>query len=165
MKSIFLSHSHADKTAAKRLTDELRSRGVYVWIDEAEIMVGDSLIEKIREGIDKVDYFGVAPSTTSVRSAWVAKELDVAMNQEIEGRRVRVLPILLEDCNLPSFLIGKLYADFRADFAVGLARLLTRLNIRDFITRHHPIVRSLEISINAPGNDQVAETARSFVVL
>lgn len=114
MSSIFLSHNHADKPFVRRLAQDLQTAGVRVWIDEAEIMIGDSLIEKIRQGIDEMEYVGVVLSQNSVESRWVQEELDIAMNQQIEGRRVKVLPLLLDDCELPGFLQGKLYADFQA---------------------------------------------------
>ncbi len=52
---IFLSHSHADKPFVRRLKEALHKRGVEdIWVDEAEIMVGDSLVQKI-EGRAKKD--------------------------------------------------------------------------------------------------------------
>lgn len=113
MSSIFLSHSHTDKDFVDRLAMDLRRTGYYVWTDDAEIKVGDSLIDKIREGIDKVDYFGVVISRNSINSHWVKKEVDIAMNQEIEGKRVKVIPMLLDNIDLPGFLKGKKFADFR----------------------------------------------------
>src|SRR5215471_18602573 len=104
MASIFLSHSNADKPFVRRLASDLRRAGVRIWLDEAELQIGDSLIEKIRGGIDDMDYVGAVLSTSSVKSKWVQRELDVAMNQEIEGKRVKVLPILLEDVEIPGFL-------------------------------------------------------------
>ncbi len=56
MSSIFISHSWSDKSSARKLAADLRKVGVYVWLDEAEIKLGDSLIQKIRAGIDTVDY-------------------------------------------------------------------------------------------------------------
>jgi formylglycine-generating enzyme required for sulfatase activity len=113
MSSIFLSHNHADKPFVRRLAKDLQDAGVRVWLDEAEMMVGDSLIERIRQGIDEMEYLGVILSQNSVRSEWVKREVDIAMNQEIEGKRVKVLPLVIENCELPGFLKGKLYADFR----------------------------------------------------
>ncbi len=113
--SIFLSHSHADKDFVNKLAKDLKGAGYYVWTDYAEIKIGDSLIEKIREGIDKVDYVGVVISRNSINSEWVKKEVDIAMTQEIEGRRVKVLPILLDDVKLPGFLESKKYADFKSE--------------------------------------------------
>ncbi|HEC91887.1 MAG TPA: toll/interleukin-1 receptor domain-containing protein, partial [Candidatus Atribacteria bacterium] len=100
MSSIFLAHSKKDKKFVDKLARDLRNAGYYVWIDEAEIKVGDSLIEKIREGIDKVSYVGVVISHNSIKSEWVRKEVDIAINQEIEGKRVKVIPILLDNVDL-----------------------------------------------------------------
>jgi hypothetical protein len=101
-----------------------------VWVDEAEIKIGDSLIEKIREGIDNVQYVGVVISKSSIKSEWVKREVDIAMNQEIEGKRVKVLPLLIDDCDLPGFLKGKLYADFRTadNYKQELEKLIRRLS-------------------------------------
>jgi hypothetical protein len=110
--SIFLSHNWADKPFAKRLARDLECQGIRYWLDEAEIKIGDSLIGKIREGIDSVDYVAAILSPDSVSSPWVQREIDVAMNQEILGRRVKVLPIKIRECDMPGFLLGKRYADF-----------------------------------------------------
>lgn len=129
MSSIFLSHSHIDKPLARRLANDLTKHGIRVWIDEAEILVGDSLIKKIREGIDEVDYLAALLSPESVSSQWVQEELEVAMNQQIEGKRVKVLPLICRPCPLPGFLIGKLYLDMSTDeqYQLNFPRLLRRL--------------------------------------
>ncbi|WP_203368849.1 toll/interleukin-1 receptor domain-containing protein [Cysteiniphilum marinum] len=115
MSRVFLSHSHDDKPFARKLATSLRASGHGVWIDEAEINIGDSLIEKIRDGIDEVDYVAAILSSNSINSAWVTKELDLASNREIEEGRIVVLPLLIEKVNLPGFLKGKFYGDFTKD--------------------------------------------------
>lgn len=112
MSSVFLSHSHADKPFARRLAADLRAAGHSVWIDEAEINIGDSLVEKIRDGIDQVDYVAAVLSEASVASPWVSRELDIASNREMKEKRVVVLPIMVQKVSLPGFLEGKLYGDF-----------------------------------------------------
>lgn len=112
LSSIFLSHSHADKPFARKLAGDLRKAGHAVWVDEAEINIGDSLIEKIREGLDQVDFVAVIITSASVTSKWVTRELDIASNREIEENRVVVLPLMLESVELPGFLKGKFYGDF-----------------------------------------------------
>ena len=109
---IFLSHNAADKPFVRRLARDLENQGIGYWLDEAEIKIGESLIEKIRDGIDNVDYVAVILSQNSIASAWVQREIDVAMNQEILGRKIKVLPIMYKQCQPPGFLLGKLYADF-----------------------------------------------------
>jgi hypothetical protein len=130
--TVFISHSFTDKKFVSRLAEDLTNRGIEVWVDEAEIKIGDSLIEKIRAGIDQVDFVAVVLSHASIESEWVKKEVDVAVNQEIAGRRVKVLPIMIEKLSqdeIPGFLLGKLYADFSSEdnYREALRKLLERL--------------------------------------
>ena len=129
---VFISHSCQDKHFARRLARDLQSSGAKVWIDEAELNIGDSLIEKIRRGIDSMDFLAVLLSRASVASEWVKKEVDIAMNQEIKNRRVKVLPILVEDCQLPGFLVGKVYADCTSEshYQDALPRLRRAIGLK-----------------------------------
>lgn len=129
---IFLSHTGVDKPFVRQLRTDLLAHGVpSVWLDEAEIDIGDSLISKIEEGIKLSRYIAVVLSKKSIGAPWVKKELDVAMNREIASGEVVVLPLLYEECELPEFLKGKLYADFSKpeDYEVALNKLLRRLRI------------------------------------
>lgn len=110
--SIFLSHSSRDKFFVRELAERLQQHGIGVWLDEAEINVGDSLTEKIGEAIDDTDYVGVVLSHNSVSSEWVQRELQIATQKELHRRQVVILPILLEPVEVPAFLRDKRYADF-----------------------------------------------------
>lgn len=129
MAYVFLSHSHADKPFARRLAADIRNAGHSVWIDEAEIRVGDSLVNKISEGLDQVDFVVAVVSETSISSEWVSRELEIASNREINERRVVVLPLLVSDVPLPGFLRGKRYGDFRVEsgYADAFRQLLIAL--------------------------------------
>jgi hypothetical protein len=122
--SIFLSHTSVDNRFCERLAGDLQRFGLSVWYDQWEIKVGESLIERVSAGIDSHQYLGVVLSPASVNSAWVQKELHAAMSRELSERRVVVLPILLEDCTLPTFLRDKRWADFRTSYDQGLRDLL-----------------------------------------
>lgn len=115
MASVFLSHNSADKPFVRRLAQSLQSHGHVVWLDEAEINIGDSLIGKIREGLDKVDFVAVVLSENSIASEWVQRELDISSNREIAEKRVILLPLLLQKVDLPGFLLGKRYGDFTSE--------------------------------------------------
>lgn len=112
LPSIFLAHDSADKFFARKLAEQLRDSGITVWIDEAEIKVGDSLTQKISKAIEESDFFGLLISHESVNSEWVKKELEIALQREIRERRVVVFPILIEKVEIPAFLRDKHYADF-----------------------------------------------------
>jgi TIR domain len=129
--SVFLSHTAADKPFVRKLARDLDNHGVKYWLDEAEIKVGESLIEKIGQGLDEVDYVAVILSPHSVASPWVQREVDVAMNQEIHGRKVKVLPIMYRHCQLPGFLLGKFYADFTEEskYTDAFKRLVESIGI------------------------------------
>ncbi len=129
MSSIFISYAHKDKSFARRFAADLRDNGHNVWVDETELLVGDSIIERIGDAIESVDFVAAIISSASIDSHWAQKELDLASNREMDEKRVVVLPILLDDVGLPGFLKGKLYADFRAknSYQEGLNKLLDRL--------------------------------------
>ncbi|MDB5261210.1 MAG: hypothetical protein JWQ14_491, partial [Adhaeribacter sp.] len=57
--SVFLSHTAADKPFVRKFARDLENHGVKHWLDEAEIKIGESLIEKIRQGLDEVNYVAV----------------------------------------------------------------------------------------------------------
>lgn len=129
MSSIFLCHSHKDKPFARKLSEKVKANGIRVWIDEAEMLPGDSLISKIESAIEEFAYLGVILSPNSVSSEWVRIEVNLALTMEIKGKRVKVLPLLYQKCNIPGFLGDKVYADFTEDFEVGFESLLARLTI------------------------------------
>jgi len=128
---IFLSHTTVDKDFVRKLNLDLEAHGIRTWIDEAEIKVGESLIEKIRSGIDEMEFLAVVLSPASVASEWVRREVDVAINQEIYQRRVKVLPLLYKRCDLPGFLLGKKYADFSegTNYQKAFRELVTSMGV------------------------------------
>lgn len=145
--TLFLSHNHADKSFVRRLATDLNNQGISYWLDEAEIKVGESLIEKIRAGIDSVDFVVVILSPDSVVSPWVQREVDVAMNQEISGRRMKVLPLMYRTCDLPGFLLGKRYADFteEAHYPIALESLVRSVGMVFNKSAYAPPVRTTNL--------------------
>ena len=132
-RSIFLSHNRADKPFVRRVNRELTTKGIQTWLDEAEILPGESLIDKIQQGLHAMDYLGVFLSPDSVKSNWVRKELNVAITQEIQGATVKVIPIIigdLRDSDVPLLLSDKYYIDFRGvnPFEKGIHELLMVLS-------------------------------------
>ena len=127
----FLSHSSIDKRFVRRLAADLVANGVKVWIDEQRILVGDSIPEKIAQGLAESDFFLIVVSCNSVESAWVKKELNSALVHEIERRKVAVLPIKLDDVKMPDSINDKHYADFRGSYDEGLRELLQSIKARE----------------------------------
>jgi hypothetical protein len=110
---VFICHSHQDKPFARRLAVAIAGNGFKVWLDEAEIRIGESLIGKIEAGITGATHLVAIISQDSVKSRWCQEELRMALNRQIQGRNIAVLPVVVDDCELPGFLQEKRYADFR----------------------------------------------------
>jgi hypothetical protein len=51
-----------------------------------------------------------------VTSRWVKKELAWAMAREIQGRKVRVIPIIKDESKVPKPLSDKLWLDFSSAY-------------------------------------------------
>lgn len=127
----FISHSSKDKPFVRKLAADLVASGVKVWIDEQRILVGDSIPEKIAQGLAESDFFLIVVSQNSVASAWVQKELSSALVHEIELRKVTVLPIKLDGSPMPDTIHDKLYADFSHSYEDGLQNLLQSIRARE----------------------------------
>jgi hypothetical protein len=120
----FISHSSKDKPIIRQLASDLTKDGISVWLDEQMIRVGDSIIEKIGQGLAQSDYFLIALSDNSVKSEWVKREMNQALITEIEKRKTKVLPIKLSDCEIPTLIQDKKYADFSVNYRQGYNELI-----------------------------------------
>jgi len=125
--SVFITYNHKDEQFAERLAIELVRRDIKVWKDSWRIGVGDSLIEKVQQGLEGAAFFCVVFSRHSLESEWVKREMTAAVLREIEERKVMILPIVIDDSKLPLLVRDKLYADFRGDFQEGVNKLLAVL--------------------------------------
>lgn len=124
---VFISHSSKDKQLARWISVDLKSAGHHVWFDEWDIKVGESIPQKIGHGLDACDYLAVVLSKHAVESRWVENEWHTKYWDEIEKNKVMVLPLLKEDCTVPTLLKSKKYADFRFDYTQGLEDLMHAL--------------------------------------
>ena len=121
---IFISYSHENKDFADKLAMQLVSHNINIWLDRWELNIGDSIIAKIQEAVDGASAILVLLSKASVSSDWCRNEINAGLLRELEEKQVLVMPVLLEDCEIPVFVRGKLYADFRTNFDDGLSTIL-----------------------------------------
>jgi tetratricopeptide (TPR) repeat protein len=128
ISQIFISYSHRDKEFVNRLASDLEKAKTSVWLDEKKIKVGDSISEKIEDGISKCDFFCLVISKHSVNSNWVEREYRTALNMQLSSNTTpKILPLLIEDVELPVLLKDIKYADFSRGYNSGLLELLHAL--------------------------------------
>lgn len=140
--SVFLSHAHEDKPLARNLAQALDELGVRVWLDEAELRVGDSLVERISDAIAEGDFLVALVSPASLRSEWCRRELALAAQRGIAEKRVTVLPIRVAGAAMPTALADRFWLDAEMKSVSELAERV----VRD-IKSHHSTPRDGDRSV------------------
>jgi len=134
-RTVFISYQHADRAFVQALDASLRLAGATTLLDEKDVRVGDSIPQWIYAGISEATHLIYVMSTASVKSRWVAEELDIAKVREKEDHGFRVLPVLIEDeLELPVSVRHIKHADYRgwtdpARYAAATVDLLRALDL------------------------------------
>jgi HD-GYP domain-containing protein (c-di-GMP phosphodiesterase class II) len=90
---VFISHASEDKDRiARPLAEALRKKGLRVWYDEFSLKVGDSLHQKIDEGLEQSRFGVVILSPRFFRKYWPREELNGLATREVDGTQV-ILPV------------------------------------------------------------------------
>lgn len=93
MWDVFVSHASEDKAAvAIPLAQALQDRGVTVWLDKAELRIGDSLRRRIDKGLRSSRFAAVILSDSYFAKGWPQYELDGIVTLTVEGKQ-SMLPI------------------------------------------------------------------------
>ena len=119
----FFSYARQDSDFALKLANDLKDIGVNVWIDQIDIVPGHHWDDSVKNALKETSGLIAIISNSSAKSNHVINEIDYAINK---GKWV--VPILLENCELP-FGLGRLQnIDFSSNYDVGFKRLLKALN-------------------------------------
>ena len=109
---VFLSYAFEDKELARRIAEALQSNGIDTWWDNWCINAGDSIRQRIDEGLADCTHFVVLLTSHSVGKPWVRQEMDAGLVRKLNtgskfiavrsGLLVRELPPLLQGMLSPS---------------------------------------------------------------
>jgi len=127
---LFLCHATEDKPFVDKLAVDLDQRAMFAWYDKREIMVGDSIVEKINNGLTASDFLIAVLSPRSVSKPWVVREMSSSLMRQLGNKSIRILPLLIEACDIPPLLADLKYADFRSSYESGLAELVAAIRTR-----------------------------------
>lgn len=96
MRDIFICHAGEDKDEIVRpMVEAFSQAGISCWYDEAEIRWGDSIVQKVNEGLATSRFVVVVFSPAFVQKNWPKRELNAVLNQEATTGEVKVLPLLV----------------------------------------------------------------------
>lgn len=129
--SVFISYAHADKELAHAFANGLEAEGLKTWVDENELLPGDSIIEQVSTAVQGVDYFCALVSQASRESRWCKKELSLAMTRGLGREGSTVMPLKVGDVEMPHSLQDVLYVELDPDDVAPAVR-----RIADGVRRH-----------------------------
>lgn len=120
----FLCYGWEDHRLAEKIAKTLQGKGIETWWDEWCIRSGDSLRQKIDEGLGECTHFIVLLTPTSLTKPWVNQEMDAGLVQKISGQ-CTFIPLRhdLAAENLPPLLSGMLSPDL-SDFTADMKQLI-----------------------------------------
>jgi hypothetical protein len=125
--NVFISHRGTDSQDAERLAQELRARGHDVWLDVWKIDIGDSIVEKINEGLMDASHVILCYSAAGTLAPWMGREWMSTLARQLNGVIVRLLPVRLTGGEPPAILADIKYADLVADWTTGVDTLCRRI--------------------------------------
>ena len=111
---IFLSHSSLDKTLIDKIFLELQKSEINVWYDKYEIEYGDSITDKINEGLYNCGLGLICVSQNFLRSNWAKREMNYYLQKQISSGENNLICINMDVShnNLPPLIQDYRYLDF-----------------------------------------------------
>jgi HJR/Mrr/RecB family endonuclease len=134
---VFLSYAQADKETARYIADALKRSGVSTLFDEWELQLGDSIIQHIERAVESSDFVLVLLSPAAVKSHWIQQEWSAAFSKELNDRAIRILPVLIADCDIPQLFATRVYLDLRTNREAGVQRLVDQISAAPAIHFSH----------------------------
>lgn len=117
-KDIVLCHSGANKAWVEELAEHIegipyKDRHLGVVFDKWDFRKGKNVVLEIDEHIDECRFIGLVVSKALLEAEWPTMERTIAVWSDPWGRAGRVLPLLLENVDLPPSLRIRNWIDFR----------------------------------------------------
>ena len=124
MANLFISYRKCDTSAAEQLAQELRAASHDVWFDEWKITLGDSIIQRMNEGLESSSSLILCYSSIGVDSEWISREWMSALARQLSGQGIKILPVVLTGGAPPAIMADIKYIDLTNDWDAGVAKLL-----------------------------------------
>lgn len=106
---IFISHSSKDKGISKKVFEWLNKQGMSVWLDKHELFPGLDLKEELTNNVKKANYMILLISESALMSKGVKFETDIAFEDEMVTRKMKIIPIIIGDVKIPRKLKNRIY--------------------------------------------------------
>jgi hypothetical protein len=122
-ETYFFSYSRKDTSFVKKLAIDLKKEGCNVWLDQLDIVPGSAWDDAIQKALNQAYGVLAIMSVTSTKSTNVMDEISYAI-----GQGKRIIPLVIDDCEVPFRLARLQYIDFTGNYDSAFANLLQTLN-------------------------------------
>ncbi|MBK9748888.1 MAG: TIR domain-containing protein [Chloroflexi bacterium] len=119
---VFISYSRQDSEVIQVIRKSLEDLGHSVWQDTTAIAGGTEWVDSIEKGIKDAYAVITVVSRNANASKWVRLEF-----LEAQRRGKRIIPIKIDDCELPITMLDIMVTQAHPNFQSGLNRLLALL--------------------------------------
>ncbi len=123
MANVFISHRRNDSVLAEKLAEEIKKAGHDVWLDIWAMSLGDQIVGRMNEGLTSSAYLVLCYSSDGM-APWINIEWTSTLSRQLNGEKVKILPVKLSGDEIPPILAGIKYADLMKDWSKGIAELL-----------------------------------------
>ncbi|MFT2010973.1 TRAFs-binding domain-containing protein [Pontibacter sp. 13R65] len=110
--NVFLSYRSVNRTWVLSLYDILVELGYRVFIDQCELVEGETLIMRLEEALGKSQAGILIWSEAAANSKWVLKEYARLETKATKNEAFCFVPIKLDKAPLPEFADSKIFVDF-----------------------------------------------------
>ncbi|KAA5824385.1 toll/interleukin-1 receptor domain-containing protein [Algibacter amylolyticus] len=141
---IFFSYSRDNSKFVLNLAKELRSAGADIWLDQLDIDPGARWDKSIEKALKTSPVLLVILSNSSVMSHNVMDEVSYALEEN-----KKIVPVLMEACEIPFRLRRFQYANFTEDHQKGINSLIKALNLETEVAE-----KLSDISVEVDNHEQ-----------
>lgn len=131
---LFLSYNHGDKEWVEKFASSIESeqydqRTLRVFLDDWDIIPGRNMIQEMERGLTMSRFVCPIISKNSINAEWPNMEWSIAISSDPSGRKGRVIPIWLGDCEIPPSLKIRdvLYCNNEISFKKSYSKLIAVL--------------------------------------
>ena len=115
--AVFLSFNSEDREAVTMLAEYLLDQAnLRPWLDEWELIPGEPWVRNLERGLE-ASQTCAAFVGKSGQGSWQEPEVEEALRKQRKDPKFRVIPVLLPNASkqpeLPAFLSGNMWVDFR----------------------------------------------------
>lgn len=118
-KKVFLIYSRADIEKVSKVAAELQQQGFDIWFNENDLLPGQIVQKEIqsalRDSVAAIVFFSRSPLSPFAQS-----EMDYLMKRRSvnDDRFVPILPVVIEEVELPELLKGVIYVRYDDESAI-----------------------------------------------